>query len=270
MAEVAQKVKNALDEARLLILVVQVFIGFQMRAPFEPAFANLSDVSRGLEVTSLTLFLAAFVCLLAPAPFIELALAGQTSTEIQVFTSAMVTVGLLPFVAALWWWYGMGLKDRRAGPPKRDVTLETPLSDRIEHVMTEARMIVPGAQALLGFQFATFFMTGFERLPLALKQLHVASLSLVGLATVFLIAPAAYHRIAEYGEDSERVAEVGSRMVLVSLVPLAIGIASDVVVVLERAELPRSVALLIAGTLLVCAAALWLVYPLWRRRHRHD
>jgi hypothetical protein len=297
MSAVAQQVKNALDEARLMILVVQVLLGFQMRAPFEPGFAHLSHASRGLEIGGLTLLLAAFVCFIAPAPFSEVAFAGETSTEVQTFTSLMLTIGLLPFLAAmslnvyvtvsttvsrttagllaaavalaaLWWWYGMGLKDRAGGAARRHVTHQTALADRIERLMTEARMIVPGAQALLGFQFATFFMTGFERLPTPLKALHIVSLSLVGLATILLIAPAAYHRIAENGEDTERVVDVGSRMVLLSLVPLALGIAADVVVVMGQAGMPASRALVVSGGLLVSATALWGAYPAWRRRRR--
>lgn len=62
MADLQHKVKNSLDEARLPILVVQVFLGFQLRAPFESGFERLTQTQRYLELAALVLFLAtAFV-----------------------------------------------------------------------------------------------------------------------------------------------------------------------------------------------------------------
>jgi hypothetical protein len=297
MADLSHKVKNSLDEARHMILVVQVLLGFQFRAPFEPGFVALSRSAKGWEAAGLGMLLAAFVCFVALAPFIELAFDAETSTEIASFATVMLTAGLLPFVgalaincyvatatvvarpaaatfaagfasAALWWWYVRGWRDREPMAARRHVTHKTSLVDRIQHVLTEARMIVPGAQALLGFQFTTFFTSAFERLPDALKYLHIASLGLVALATVFLIAPAAYHRVAENGEDSERVAEFGSRMVVVSLIPLGFGIALDVIVVVEQSGLGRTVATAMASALIASALTLWAFYPMWRRARR--
>jgi len=53
----------------------------------------------------------------------------------------------------------------------------------------------PGAQALLGFQFAVMLVDGFDQLPASSQYLHLVSLVAVALSTVLLIAPAAYHRL---------------------------------------------------------------------------
>ena len=42
---------------------------------------------------------------------------------------------------------------------------ETELSTRIKQVLTEARVVLPGAQALLGFQFIAVLTDSFARLP---------------------------------------------------------------------------------------------------------
>ena len=42
---------------------------------------------------------------------------------------------------------------------------ETPLPKQIDQMLTEARTILPGAQALLGFQLTVFLTESFERLP---------------------------------------------------------------------------------------------------------
>jgi hypothetical protein len=66
VTELSQRVKNAFDEARLLLLVIQVFIGFQFRAPFEPLFTRLTGAARGLEAVGLVLLLTALLMLVAP------------------------------------------------------------------------------------------------------------------------------------------------------------------------------------------------------------
>lgn len=37
----------------------------------------------------------------------------------------------------------------------------------MEEVLTECRMVLPGAQALLGFQLAIVLMEAFDRLPVS-------------------------------------------------------------------------------------------------------
>jgi hypothetical protein len=42
MAQLKQKIKNTLDEGRILVIGSQVLIGFQFRSVFEPGFEQLS------------------------------------------------------------------------------------------------------------------------------------------------------------------------------------------------------------------------------------
>src|SRR5205085_8438861 len=117
-------------------------------------------------------------------------------------------------VAALALWYGLGAAARPRRRPKaieKDKEEKAPraqrtsLKDKIDQALTEARVVLPGAQALLGFQLVTIFMDGFDKLPNILKFIHIGSLALVGMTMILLMTPAAYHRIAERGEDTKRV-----------------------------------------------------------------
>jgi Family of unknown function (DUF6328) len=67
-------------------------------------------------------------------------------------------------------------------------------------MLTEARVVLPGAQALFGFQLAIVLTQSFEELPTASMIMHATSLFLVAFAVVLLMAPAAYHRIVYAGE----------------------------------------------------------------------
>ena len=48
-------------------------------------------------------------------------------------------------------------------PLDRDAHETLPLSKAAEHLLGECRMVLPGIQALLGFQLISFFSPGFDR-----------------------------------------------------------------------------------------------------------
>src|SRR5204863_6580396 len=110
----------------------------------------------------------------------------------------------------------------------------TALKTKIDRALTEARMVLPGAQALLGFQLATMFMDKFDALPDSSKKIHIISLGLMALTMVVLMAPAAYHRIVEQGEDTQRFYEVAGRLLLAAMVVLPLGICGDVFIVFRK------------------------------------
>lgn len=144
----------------------------------------------------------------------------------------------------------------------------TELKDKIDHLLTENRMVLPGAQALLGFQFATMLAEGFDKLPASSKYVHLASLGLMALSIVLLMAPAAYHRIVEQGEDTEHFHRLAGRMVLAAMVPLALGIAGDFFVVVRKVAESTGLALAGAGLVLVLFYGLWFGFTLLRRNQR--
>jgi putative copper export protein len=124
-------------------------------------------------------------------------------------------------------------------------------------VLTEARVVLPGAQALLGIQLGVTLTDGFSRLSPYLKYLHLACLGLMVLTIVFLMAPAAFHRIVEDGEDSERLHRFASAMVLAAMVPLALGITGDFYIVAVKVLESDQLALVLSILLLLTFFGLW-------------
>jgi hypothetical protein len=131
---------------------------------------------------------------------------------------------------------------------------ETPLTERIKQALTETRVVLPGIQALLGFQFAVVVASGFEKLPQELKQIHLASLGLIAISTVLLMSPAAYHRIVDDGEDTEQMHRFTSQMILAAMFFLALGIAGDFYVVVDKVIGSGPLAL---GSALVVVLLFW-------------
>jgi hypothetical protein len=174
-------------------------------------------------------------------------------------------------MTAFLFWYGPGLIWRKKNSRSRKKTKQsaemekTPLKDRVEQVLTEARVVLPGVQALLGFQLATMLMDGFDKLPQSSKYVHLISLILMGLCVILLMTPAAYHRIVEQGEDTESFHRLASAVLLVTMIPLPLGICGDLFVVLRKVT--DSISLSIGISLLTLAFfyALWFGFPGYRR-----
>ena len=125
---------------------------------------------------------------------------------------------------------------------------ETPLKSKIEELLTEARVVIPGGQALLGFQLIATLSKSFAEFPLGIQYLHAVGLCAVALSVLLLMTPAAVHRIAYSGEDSLEFFRIGSKLVVSATLPLALGLAGDIAVVFYRISKSGSIAA-IAGIL---------------------
>jgi len=144
---------------------------------------------------------------------------------------------------------------------QRNQRPDTPLQVKIEQMLTEARVILPGAQALFGFQLSIVLTKSFEDLEPASQILHAASLGLVAVSVMLLMAPAAYHRIVYAGEDSEEMHRTGSLLVTLATAPLALGLMGEIYIVITKIAGP-AVGLSAAACTLVLLVALWYAYPL--------
>jgi hypothetical protein len=141
----------------------------------------------------------------------------------------------------------------------------TELKTKIEQLLTEARVIIPGGQALLGFQFIATLTKAFTELPAAAQVSHAAGLCAVALAVTLLMTPAAIHRIAFDGEDSARFYRIASRIVIAAILPLSIGIGADIGVVFWKVMESSTAAIGSGIGSFVLLVTLWLVYPRVRR-----
>ncbi|MDX6499191.1 MAG: hypothetical protein QOG23_2451 [Blastocatellia bacterium] len=300
MPDLSHKIKIAMDESRMLILGASVLLGFQFRSPFETGFASLPLSSQYLKLAGLGILLVSIVLIMSPGAYHRIVWRGNDSDDVHEFSTTVMDLALFPFLIAMGidfyiivgkfsgvtkglltgvlmgatafaLWYGPALIWRRktSGSQKQDKktakTQKTPLKDRVEQVLTEARVVLPGVQALLGFQLATMLMDGFDKLPLSSKYIHLISLILMGLCVILLMTPAAYHRIVERGEDTESFHRFASWSLLVVMIPLPLGICGDLFVVLRKVTGSISISIGIAALILACFYAVWFGFPLYRK-----
>jgi hypothetical protein len=142
-------------------------------------------------------------------------------------------------------------------------------TERIQHLLDEIRIILPGTEVLFGFLLVAVFSEGFDRLEPLLKYVHLASLGSIAITTILLIAPSAYDRIAEQRENIQGFYTFTTRIVLLALIFLALGLAGIVFVVVFKAINSHAIAALFAGAVLILSYVIWFGYSLFRRNQRH-
>jgi cytochrome bd-type quinol oxidase subunit 2 len=309
MAKLKDRIKTALDEGRMLILGSQILLGFQYRAVFEKGFEKLPQTSQFLKLGALCLMLVATALLMSPSAYHRIVAEGEDTEDVHRFTTRVMDFALLPFafafgidvygiaeqlmgytpgiiigvavvLVALFFWYGLGtirkarrepeIKEVRAVMEKEKEEGGAQLKDKIEHVLTETRVVLPGAQALLGFQLAGMLMEGFEKLPTSSKYVHLASLCLMALSIILLMTPAAYHRIVEEGHDTEHFHRVASRLLLAAMIPLALGICGDLFVVVRKVTESVTASITLAALALLFFYGLWFGYTTYQRSRREQ
>jgi len=129
-------------------------------------------------------------------------------------------------------------------------------------------MMLPGIQALFGFQTIAVFNDRFEKLPVYAQDFHAAALALVVIAIALVMLPAAYHRIAEPKEISLHTIRISSRAITYALAPLAAALSLDIVVVLYLVTGRDLVSALGGAAAFVLLMSVWFAYPLLARRNR--
>ena len=129
-------------------------------------------------------------------------------------------------------------------------------------MLEECRMVLPGIQALFGFQLIAVFNNGFgEKLSHPQQLMHLAAIILVATAIALVMAPAALHRQSEPQEVSERFVWLSSNLLLASMYPLAVAICLEAWLVASIIVGRNLAGIAVAAALLVVFALFWLFLP---------
>jgi Family of unknown function (DUF6328) len=292
-----RQIKLALDESRLLILGTQVLFGFQFNGVFQQRFGSLPFTSRAFICAGLGLIMIAVAFLITPSIYHRIVERGQDSSRMVALATLCAGVALLPiaialaldmyvalgqiaadafaagaagvfFALAVLCWYALAwMTKRRENPMIEPPQKSTPLETQVDQLLTEARVIIPGVQALLGFQLTVTLTQAFAELGSSAKITHAIALCCMALAVILLMAPASLHRIAFAGQDDPAFLAIGSRFVVAAPLPLALGLALDTYVATIRALNSEFAATALAVGSLVVLLGLWYVFPWWRRMH---
>ena len=134
------------------------------------------------------------------------------------------------------------------------------LSKAAEQLLEECRMVLPGIQALFGFQLIAVFSDGFARIDPGLKVLHLAATILTAVAIALVMTPAAYHRQVSPLSVSEDFVRRSSRLLLASMLPLATSLCVELYLV-ARVVLESAWALVLPAAIFLLFLGLWVLLP---------
>ncbi|MBA3883218.1 MAG: hypothetical protein H0X73_10995 [Chthoniobacterales bacterium] len=197
--ELKDRIATGLAESRMIVLVVQVLLGFACRAAFEPGFEKLPALAQSMKMVSFALLMVAPALLLAIPAYHQLAADGHNTPRVEVTFRRLIETALWPFAAALgvdigvatfvvlggtaafvtaiattavavafWYafaWFHLASHNSQSGEPMEQKAEPTPLDEKIKQVLTECRIVLPGTQAFLGFQMIVFLTEAFTKLP---------------------------------------------------------------------------------------------------------
>jgi hypothetical protein len=306
--KLADALKTSLGELRMQMLGAQVLFGFEFQGIFQDNFPALPMSGRLVDAAGLALIVIVVAVLLAVPCQHRLIENGESTVRIYRACGRYASVALLPLagaiacdvyvasrvsfgastsarlalsvaVAAVTAWYLLALLLRaRWSIPREELTMRTPttpLDAKIEHMLTEARVILPGAQALLGFQLVVMMTKAFDTLPVTMQRVHLLALMSLAVAITLLIAPAAIHRLTFQGTDDPRMYSLGSLLNTAALLPLAGAIGCDIWVSFGRLIPGRTLPLVAALATTALLLTLWYLVPLslrrlYRRRGSHS
>jgi hypothetical protein len=152
----------------------------------------------------------------------------------------------------------------RAEEPDRTKEEQERLNRQMTELLNELRVAMPGVQVLFGFLLAVPFQQRFETVNAFQRDVYFVTLIAGAVATAFLIAPSAYHRIAFQTHEKPRIIKVGTLQFVCGLVALAVAMNGAVLLVTD---------FIFGGTTVIVTVAavaslfiwLWFGIGLWRR-----
>jgi hypothetical protein len=133
-------------------------------------------------------------------------------------------------------------------------------------MLSEMRILLPGAQMLSAFLIILPFNEGFGKIVHMEKLLFLATFFLSLTALVLLSAPAVQHRVMRPLNDRARFKRIATRQIVAGAFALAVALVLGTDLVISEVFGPTVgiVMSAIMATLILCV---WWLLPAWLKRH---
>ena len=152
--------------------------------------------------------------------------------------------------------------EERDFPPAPGPREEESLSSSVSHVLEEARLLIPGAQAFVGFQLVVVFNSRFAEVLDGTEQaIHLLAMACSIIAMSLLMTPALYHREAESGWISRGFVNLSTKLLGAATPLLGASVALDFYLIARAITHDRTLALLAAAGIAAMIAFLWFLLP---------
>ena len=126
-------------------------------------------------------------------------------------------------------------------------------------------VLLPGIQALFGFQLIAVFNERFKELTENERLIHFSATVLVTIAIALIMTPAAYHRLAKQTTISKFFVRLASWLIAAAMVPLMLGLTLEVYLLGLLVIGDPKTSLAVSTALFGVFSLLWFVFPLAMR-----
>ena len=140
-----------------------------------------------------------------------------------------------------------------------DESKDEQLNRELIELLNELRVALPGVQMLFGFLLAVPFSQRFQTITTTQRNVYYATFLSTAFASIFFIAPTAYHRLRFRQGDKEALIQTSSRLAIVGTTFLALALAGAVFVV---TDIVFKGAVTAAATGAAAAVLVWFWYGL--------
>jgi hypothetical protein len=148
------------------------------------------------------------------------------------------------------------------GGVKNDNVEKIPLSEAVTHLLEECRMVLPGIQALFGFQLIVVFNPAFhEKLSVTERGFHLTAIGLIVVSIAMVMAPAAYHRQRDPQSVSEGFIVIATRLLLYSMFSLVIALGLEFFLIARVITNNVWFSIVLAMVLVSICSTLWFLLP---------
>lgn len=138
------------------------------------------------------------------------------------------------------------------------------LNRELEELLQGLRVLLPGVQVLFAFLLTVPFSNRFASVTSSEKALFLAALVCAAVASAFLIAPSAFHRMLFREHDKEWLVLLANKLAIVGTVFLAVAMTCAMFLV-ATVLYGSAVASAVAAGLGTLFLVLWYVVPGARR-----
>lgn len=134
------------------------------------------------------------------------------------------------------------------------------LDRELIELLNELRVALPGVQVLFAFLLTVPFTSRFEAIKGSDRQVYYAAVVATALASAFLIAPSAHHRLRFRDATKESMIKTANRLAVAGFGLLALGMAS-VLYLITNVLYDQALGAAVAAAFVAVAVFLWFVLP---------
>lgn len=141
------------------------------------------------------------------------------------------------------------------------------LDRELDQLLGELRVALPGVQVLFAFLLTVPFSARFPELSPGARDVYLGAVTLVGVASVLLMAPTVHHRLRFRRRAKEAMIRTANRLAIGGMVCLALGLGAAVYVAAEAA-FPGTGLRWVGAGLVGMSALVWFAVPFTFRSHQ--